>query len=129
MEQRFNWAVIGSNNNIELYDERPAFMPAHETLIKDVELITNSNGTVFISGKEIVFHLLIDGQKVNKLDFTPAEHEIKRYREGFFRKRYVDYVKGGWVEDSKTKNYEAKFCGYAIRFFTSSGGVHIQQQG
>jgi hypothetical protein len=126
MEQKFNWACIrDSKNYIEVYDERPAFMPAHETLVKDVEVITNSNGTIFISGQEIVFHLLVDGTPVSKLDFTPAEHEIKRYREGLFRKRFVDYVKSGWVEDKETKKYEAKFCGYAIRFYTA-GGVQTQ---
>ena len=120
MEQKFNWAIIyDSRNYIEVYDERPSFMPARETLVKDVEVITNSNGTIFLSGKAIVFHLLADGRQVSKLDFTPAEHEIKRYREGFFRKRFVDYVKGGWVEDKETRKYEAKFCGYAIRFFTN----------
>ena len=120
MEQKFNWAIIyDSRNYIEVYDERPSFMPARETLVKDVEIITNSNGTIFLSGKAIVFHLLADGRQVSKLDFIPAEHEIKRYREGFFRKRFVDYVKGGWVEDKETRKYEAKFCGYAIRFFTN----------
>ena len=120
MEQKFNWAIIcDSRNYIEVYDERPSFMPARETLVKDVEVITNSNGTIFLSGKAIVFHLLADGRQVSKLDFIPAEHEIKRYREGFFRKRFVDYVKGGWVEDKETRKYEAKFCGYAIRFFTN----------
>lgn len=120
MEQKFNWAIIcDSRNYIEVYDERPSFMPARETLVKDVEVITNSNGTIFLSGKAIVFHLLADGRQVSKLDFTPAEHEIKRYREGFFRKRLVDYVKGGWVEDKETRKYEAKFCSYAIRFFTN----------
>lgn len=120
MEQKFNWAIIyDSRNYIEVYDERPSFMPACETLVKDVEVITNSNGTIFLSGKAIVFHLLAEGRQVSKLDFTPAEHEIKRYRVGFFRKRLVDYVKGGWVEDKETRKYEAKFCGYAIRFFTN----------
>lgn len=120
MEQKFNWAIIyDSRNYIEVYDERPSFMPARETLVKDVEVITNSNGTIFLSGKAIVFHLLAEGRQVSKLDFTPAEHEIKRYRVGFFRKRLVDYVKGGWVEDKETRKYEAKFCGYAIRFFTN----------
>ena len=120
MEQKFNWAIIcDSRNYIEVYDERPSFMPARETLVKDVEVITNSNGTIFLSGKAIVFHLLADGRQVSKLDFTPAEHEIKRYREGFLRKRLVEYVNGGWVEDRETRKYEAKFCGYAIRFFTN----------
>ena len=120
MEQKFNWAIIyDSRNYIEVYDERPSFIPARETLVKDVEVITNSNGTILLSGKAIVFHLLADGRQVSKLDFIPAEHEIKCYREGFFRKRLVDYVKGGWVEDKETRKYEAKFCGYAIRFFTN----------
>lgn len=122
MEQKFNWAVIyDSRNYIEVYDERPPFMPAHETLVKDVEVVTNSNGTIFLSGNEVVFHLLADGKPVSKLNFTPAEYEIKRYREGFFNKRFVDYVKSGWVEDKETRKYEAKFCGYAIRFFTNGG--------
>ena len=120
MEQKFNWAIIcDSRNYIEVYDERPSFIPARETLVKDVEVITNSNGTIFLSGKAIVFHLLADGRQVSKLDFTPAEHEIKRYREGFFHKRLVEYVNGGWVEDKETRKYEAKFCSYAIRFFTN----------
>ena len=122
MEQKFNWAVIyDSRNYIEVYDERPSFMPARETLVKDVEVITNSNGTIFLNGKEVVFHLLTEGSPVSKLDFTPAEHEIKRYREGLFRKRLVDYVKSGWVEDKETIKYETKFSGYAIRFFTAGG--------
>lgn len=122
MEQKFNWAIIyDSRNYIEVYDERPSFIPAHETLVKDVEVITNSNGTIFLSGKEVVFHLLTNGYQVSKLNFTPAEYEIKRYREGFFHKRLVDYVKSGWVEDKETRKYEAKFCGYAIRFFTNGG--------
>lgn len=120
MEQKFNWAVI-HDKYIEIYDERPNFMPAREILVKDVEVITNSNGTIFLSGQEVVFHLIVDGKLVRELDFTPAEHEIKRYREGLFRKRYVDYVKEGWIEDRETKKYETKFCGYAIRFFTSRG--------
>ena len=120
MEEKFNWAVIhGSRNYIEVYDKRPPFMPAHETLVKDVEVITNSNGTIFLAGQEVVFHFLTEGKPVSELDFTPAEDEIKRYREGFFRKVYVDYVKSGWIEDKETRKYEAKFCGYAIRFFTS----------
>ena len=115
MEQKFNWAIIcDSRNYIEVYDERPSFIPARETLVKDVEIITNSNGTILLSGKAIVFHLLADGRQVSKLDFIPAEHEIKRYR-----KRLVEYVNGGWVEDKETRKYEAKFCGYAIRFFTN----------
>ena len=73
MEQKFNWAIICDfRNYIEVYDERPSFMPARETLVKDVEVITNSNGTIFLSGKAIVFHLLADGRQVSKLDFTPA---------------------------------------------------------
>lgn len=120
MEQKFNWAIIcDSRNYIEVYNERPSFMPACETLVKDVEIITNSNGTIFLSGKAVVFHLLANGRQVSKLDFTPAEHEIKRYRIGFFRKRLVEYVNGGWVEDKETRKYEAKFCSYAIRFFTN----------
>ena len=120
MEEKFNWAVIcDSRNYIEVHDKRPSFRPAYETLVKDVEVITNSNGTIFLSGQEVVFHLLVEGKPVSKLDFTPAESEIRRYREGFFRKRYVDYVKSGWIEDKETRKYEAKFCGYAIRFFTS----------
>ena len=120
MEQKFNWAIIcDSRNYIEVYDERPSFMPACETLVKDVEIITNSNGTILLSGKEVVFHLLTNVYQVSKLDFTPAEYEIKRYRERFFHKRLVEYVKSGWVEDKETRKYEAKFYGYAIRFFTN----------
>lgn len=125
MEQKFNWAIIYDHRNyIEVYDERPSFMPARETLIKDVEVITNSNGTIFLSGKEVVFHLLVDSCQVSKLDFIPAESEIRRYREGFFHKRLIEYVKSGWVEDKETRKYEAKFCGYAIRFFTN-GRIQI----
>lgn len=125
MEQKFNWAIIYDHRNyIEVYDERPSFMPARETLIKDVEVITNSNGTIFLSGKEVVFHLLVDSYQVSKLDFIPAEYEIRRYREGFFHKRLIEYVKSGWVEDKETRKYEAKFCGYAIRFFTN-GRIQI----
>ena len=120
MEERFNWAVIHNYKNyIEIYEERPSFMHTHGTLVKDVEIITNSNGTIFLTGKEIVFHLLVESKPVSKLDFIPAESEIRRYREGFFRKVYVDYVKSGWVEDKETKKYEATFNGYAIRFFIS----------
>lgn len=126
MEQKFNWACIrASKNYIEVYDERPAFMPAHETLVKDVEVITNSNGTIFISGQEVVYHLLTETTPVNKLDFIPAERCIKRYSKGFFRRKYIDCVPSGWVEGEETKKYEAKFCGYAIRFYTA-GGVQVQ---
>jgi len=126
MEQKFNWAVISvSKNYIEVYDKRPKFQPAYSVLIKDVEIITNTNGTIFVSGEEIVFHFLPKGVPVSELDFTPEEHEIKRSREGFFRKIYVDYVPSGWIEDKETKKYEAKFCGYAIRFFVA-GGVQVQ---
>ena len=65
MEQKFNWAIIyDSRNYIEVYDERPSFIPARETLVKDVEIITNSNGTILLSGKAVVFHFLVYGCQV-----------------------------------------------------------------
>jgi hypothetical protein len=121
MIQKFNWAVVDTScSTIEVYDDKPSFRPNHSILIKDVELITNSNGTLYISGKEIIFHLLGYSRRVKDLKFTPVDNAIKRRRGGFLWRKVVDYVDEGWVQDKKTVKYEAKFQGYVLRFFTSA---------
>ena len=124
MTQNFNWAIIKPDNRIEIYDERPSYRPAFDTLVKDVELITASDGAIWIKGEEIIDHLVTESKPVKDLDWTPIEQDTRVIKEGFFHKTLVTYVKEGWVTDKKTKKYDAKFLGYVIRFFTS-GGVQV----
>ena len=115
--QHFNWAIIKPNNIIEIYDENPLYRPI-DIIVKDVTIITTFNA-IWIKGDELIYHYVMESVPISELDWVPKDPYTYVVNKGFFKKKPVVYVDQGWVLDTKTVKYNAKFSKYSIRFFTS----------
>ena len=115
--KHFNWAIIKPNNIIEIYDENPLYRPI-DIIVKDVTIITTFNA-IWIKGDELIYHYVMESVPISELDWVPKDSYTYVVNKGFFKKKPVVYVDQGWVLDTKTTKYNAKFSKYSIRFFTS----------
>ena len=109
MVEKYKFGYIRGQRVIVFDNPTHSFQVLGGHFLEDITVELKKEGSLRITGKEIVYDLYLSDTLENDWKNEPEEEEILTKRIGFWNRREVKYLREGWVKTKKRIPVDLEF--------------------